>query len=318
MRPRVHRIFGLFIVFCFLGNAAASADFEGPFAPSQWTFQGSASGNSLTSSQLQIISKDGSIGFHSASYSVNVPGNISSINFTYNYSTVDIDDSGWDMAKYSVNGVVTDFVPGNITSQSGTISLTNVSGTSFAIIQDSLDGILGSGTITITNFQASYRPGDFLRSVDAPKLTITEDKATCLPGTYKMASGSKVDISSIVYALVVNGQPVSRIAYDPSNSIAPHMFSSIKHTVDGVASIEQAIWDITKLSNFDAYCEVTVTTKFGSMANTSSNLVTDSAKLAAIEAKKVEEEKARLDAVAANYTKEMREMRKRMRERAGN
>jgi len=316
MRPRIFKVFGFFVVFLLVGNTAANADFEGPFAPSQWTFQGSASGNSLTSSQLQIISKDGSAGTHSASYSVNVPGNTSSISFTFNYSTVDVDDSYWDMARYSVNGVLTDFVPGNVTTRSGTISLVNVAGASFSIIQESLDGILGSGTITITNFQASYRPGDFLQSIVAPKLTITEHKATCSPGTYKMASGSKVDIFSLVYTLVVDGQPVSRIAHDPSNSIAPHMFSSIKHTVNGVASIEQAVWDISKLSNFDAYCEVSVA-KFGSMANASSNLVTDSAKLAAIEAKRVEEEKARLEAVAANYTKEMRDMRKRMRERAG-
>jgi hypothetical protein len=314
---------GLFLAITFISQSAARADFEGPFAPSNWTFSGDANSNSLTSTQMQITSLDVGFGHPMwgqrarASYSINVPGNTVFISFDYQYSTTDIDDSGFDMARYSVNGVTTDFVPINITNQSGSITLNNISGSSFAIIQEALDSALGSATITISNFRYRTSFSDFLMNMLAPQITLAEGKATCTPGTYRFASGSNAVVSSTVYTLVVNGQPISRLAYDPTGSIAPHLFSSIKHTASGVATSEKAIWDVSALSNFEAHCEVAVA-KSGSMFNSSSNSIEDAVKIAKKNAAAQAWEDQRAAATAANYTKEKRELRKRLAARAGN
>jgi hypothetical protein len=78
-----------------------------------------------------------------------------------------------------------------------------------------------------------------------------------------------------------------------------------------------AMWDVSKLSNFEAHCEVTVA-KGGSMFNSSSNKFEDAVKNAEKNAAAQAWEDQRAAANAANFTKEAREMRKRIAARSGN
>jgi hypothetical protein len=308
------KVVTLALSFVLLNQSWASADFYGPFAPSNWTFNGDASANSLTSSQMQIESSNIGGGIRTASYSINVPGNTIYVSFDYHYVTNDRDGSSYDLAKYSINGVTTNIVASNIPNggtASGTLTFNNLAGTSFALIQEALDGILGSATITITNFSAVLKQSDYLVEVEQPKLNVSNGLATCTAGKYKFASGQVADISSLAYTLIVEKAPVSRVVFDPSNLISPHLFSSITHSVSGGAGVESAIWDVSKLSNYEAYCEVSVA-KGDSMLHSLSNTFEDAAKTAERNAAAQAWEDQRSTATAANFTKDMREMRKRL------
>jgi hypothetical protein len=320
VKKRIKKIALIASAFMFVGQASASADFYGPFAPSAWTFSGDADANSLTSSQMQITSSNLG-GLRTASYTIMVPGNTTSISFNYHYVTNDVDGSSFDMAKYSINGVTTNIVANNIPvggTESGTITLSNLAGTSFAVIQEAIDGILGSATITITDFNATFRYDDYLVGVSAPVLTVdSKGQASCTAGTYRFASGPEASVNSFVYTLFVNNQPVSRMASDPTGAISSHMFAPITHSVQGTAVGNVATWDLSKQSNFDARCEVTVA-KSGSVLTSHSNEFTDSVKIAAANAKAQAWEDQRASATAANFTKEAREARKRAQARSGN
>jgi len=183
---------------------------------------------------------------------------------------------------------------------------------------------LGPGLLTIVatsspwgnggawiRFRNSSLFSDFLVSESAPVLDVKNGTASCTPGRYRLASGSSADISSAVYTLVVNGNSASRIAYDPSHSIAAHLLSDINQTLSGAASSKIAMWDVSKLSNFEARCEVTVA-KSGFMFNSSSNTIEDAAREAEKNAAALAWEAQRSSATAANFTKEARELRKRL------
>jgi hypothetical protein len=158
---------------------------------------------------------------------------------------------------------------------------------------------------------------DPLVSVTRPELLVSDGKLSCSAGAYRFSSGSTADIHSVVYTLVVNNEPVSRIAYDTASAVAPHMFAPITQTISGVATKEMAMWDVSNLSNFDARCEVSVI-KSGAMFNALSNEFSDSVKVAAANAKAQAWEDQRASATAANFTQQAREMRKRIAARSGN
>lgn len=321
MGNKILKVGGIVLGIVLIGQSTASADFEGPFAPSAWTGAGTATSNSLTANQMQIESIDDNSGFNSFSYTANVPGNTISISFDYQYVTADVNGSPFDMAMYAINGVEFDIVANDIPqngTETGTITLSNFSGETFAIIQEALDSQLGAATITITNFQASFTPSDFLIGVSAPALLVDSNgQASCTAGSYKFATGSAAEINSFVYTLFVNNQPVSRMASDPASALLSHLFAPITHSVQGLTLANKATWDLSKLANFDAYCEVTVV-KSGSLATLQSNQFTDAAKLAAANAEAKAWEDQRAAANAANFTKEAREMRKRIAARSGN
>ncbi len=328
MKRAIKKVLGLAIALLLLGSSGARADFYGPFAPSAWTFSGDADGNSLTTSQMQITSSNIGGGIRTASYTINVPGNTNSISFSFHYITYDRDGSHFDLPYYSIGGTRTNMIADNCGgaynscvaqngSQTGSITLTNVAGQSFAISQEALDGILGSAIITITNFEANLRYDDYLVNVNSPKLEVKDGIASCSPGTYRMSSGYVVQPNSVAYTLKINENPVSRVAFDPAGRLASHLFTAINHTITGAVSPDMAIWDISKLNDYKASCEVTVFNS-GSMSNAQSNEFTDAVKTAEIAAKAQAWEDQRATATAANFTKEAREARKRAAARAVN
>jgi hypothetical protein len=133
-------------------------------------------------------------------------------------------------------------------------------------------------------------------SVTSPvSLTANGSTLTCSAGTYHVGD-SKVDISSFSYKLYVNGEDVS--------SKYPALISA-----------SGAKFDLSSISDYTARCEVTAV-GFNSSITTSSSSITDSAykarTAAAMAAKEASEELARSAATQANFTKEARDMRKRI------
>ncbi len=314
MKNRIVKIIGSSLALVLIGSSGASADFDGPFAPSNWTFSGDATSNSLTTNQMKMVSKDGTTSaLSTAKYSISVPGNTLSISFNWNYVTNDVNGSLFDMAKYSVNSVITNLNANNIPqggSASGTVTLTNVASKDFAIIQEALDSVLGSASITISGFSSVLRYDNYLVGVAAPTLNIVDGKATCTSGTYKFASGGSADTEALIYTLLIDNQPVSRVATAEAMAVAPYMYVPVAQNLAGTASKDSATWDVSKLSNYGAQCEVSAI-KSSSSLKVLSNSVTDAAKLAAIAAKKTAREVERATATAANFSAEARAARKR-------
>ena len=131
-------------------------------------------------------------------------------------------------------------------------------------------------------------------------LTAAGNTLTCSPGQYNVGD-SKVDVSSFIYKLYVNGEDV------PSKYPAEVSASGAKY-------------DLSKISDYSARCEVTAV-GFSSSTTTSSSSITDSAfkaRVAAAQAaKSAAEDAARSAATEANFTAEARAMRKRIAERSG-
>ena len=78
-----------------------------------------------------------------------------------------------------------------------------------------------------------------------------------------------------------------------------------------------ASWDVSALKNFDARCEVYAWQSGGNIQSSSAQ-ISDAVKTAEIAAMAKAREEERAAANAANFTKEAREMRKRIAARSGN
>lgn len=217
-----------------------------------------------------------------------------------------IDDNGVATYTYSVEGedysIATDFF-GNTQRTGG--SATNRAGVV-------VEGAAGWPSYRVT--RVSRMAANYLVSAANPSLELKDGFATCTPGKYKFATGGEADIKSVVYTLYVDGVAKSRVAIDGEGAVVPHMFAPISQELSGVASLESATWNLAGHSNFNTHCEVTVL-KQGSSLVSNSATVYDAAYYAAQEAKAAEAEKARQQAVVENFTKEARDLRKRIRAR---
>jgi hypothetical protein len=330
MKMSLNRIFGFSIALVLMGQSAASADFEGPFAPANWTFSGDAASNSLSSTQMQITSLDRTLGQPkfgtetSSSYSISVPYFVAELSFSYSYTTNDVNGSNFDMAQYGVGGAATNLVqvnPNQGYTESGTVSLAGIGGQTFSIIQNALDTKLGSATITITNFSARNRNMNELRLDSAPVATEKAGVISCSPGTYTFLNGGSTEqaanLGALVYTLVIDGKPVSRLGAGSSSSLPAHLFPAFAQTVQGTADMKGATWDVSAMKNFDARCEV-YAWQSGVNVQSTSEQISDAVKAAEIAAKSKAWEDQRASATAANFTQQAREMRKRIAARSGN
>jgi hypothetical protein len=325
MKKKIARLLGLLLTVTVFSQSSANADFEGDFAPSNWTYSETSSvSHSLTSTQMQITSKDsGPLVSNSASYSIYVPYYIDSISFDYSYVTTDINGSPFDMPQYKIDDSATNLVSSDIPqngSESGTRSIGDIGGKSFAIIQNAIDSQLGAATVTITNFTTRYRNMSSLRLIATPQVSEKDGLVTCTPGAYSLlnggASSENVTLSSVTYTLVIDGIDVGRLSAG-SSSLPAHMFSPLTSMYAGSASLSSAVFELKGKQNLTASCKVSVT-QGPLIFSASSATIKDSAKLAA-EAKIASDyELARMTATAANFTKDAREARKRAAARSGN
>jgi hypothetical protein len=166
--------------------------------------------------------------------------------------------------------------------------------------------ILASGTPLNQGITANYLSAKVL-----PKLELNGDIAKCSAGEYRMSRGSEVQIDSIVYTLLIDDKVYSRVYKDDDGLMLAELKPSSNQIIAGSISGDSASWNLSGMKNFNVKCEVSAF-KDGSSITTNSELVYDSGYLAAISAKELEDELARTQSTAANFTKDMREMRKRI------
>ena len=280
---------------------------------------------------MQIVSLNtgNPLSLKSASYSINVPDQVAVISFSWAYSTADVNGSYFDMARYSVGGTVNNFFPEGTGigsshvaqngSTSGSLSLGDVSGKSFSIIQEARDNQLGSGTITITNFLASYRNMSQLVLESAPKLTQSGSSLTCAPGSYSFLNGGATkevaNLSSVTYTLEVDGVEVSRAT--AGTSALPSMLAELKNTYSATATLTGATFDMAGKTNYNASCKVMVT-QGTTVLSANSETIADAASIAAKAKAASEAEAARQIALAEFNSKENRLKRMAKAAQAGN
>ena len=260
------------------GQTTASADFSGDFAPANWTYSettadaGGPSGT-LSSSQMEMVSANwantGSAGYvrgSTGNYTITIPYDVGLISFTYSYVTTDVDGSSFDMPSYTVGGTSTNIVASTIVqngTETGTktIDVSKNSGTNFVMTQACSDCILGTATITITNFTTTKKKaGNVLRQDTAGTTTEKNNVVSCMPGKYTFLNGGSTaetaKIQSYVYTLLVNGKEVSTLSTDNFKSVASHQFPTIAGNMAGTATLDGATWDLKGMSNYTAQCQV--------------------------------------------------------------
>jgi hypothetical protein len=135
-----------------LGAVAASADFDGAFAPSLWTLSPGAGSGTLSATRMSITGSDAGVG-GDKQYSITPAGGPHVVSFSWTYTGFD-SSPGYDSAYYSINGAKTT-LPGTSTtfggaSVSGSVGpLTIPAGRSFALGVNSVDGIFGPGVLNV-------------------------------------------------------------------------------------------------------------------------------------------------------------------------
>jgi hypothetical protein len=158
----------------------------------------------------------------------------------------------------------------------------------------------------------------YLPLVQTSPVSMTMDKNImgCTVGTYKIGM-SEVAISSVKYQLYVNNQLMSSAVYDKGSNIPDTLKSVTANKVSALVSAKDAYFDLSGMSSYSAYCVVEAF-GYGSSAASMSDTYQDAAFIAAAAAKDLAWEAQRSAATAANFTKEAREMRKRIAARSGN
>ena len=307
-----------------VGQATASADFSGDFAPSNWTYSQNATGPTatLTSSQMQLTSaNDAGTSNVIATYSVNIPNYWNTISFNYAYVTRDVSNSTFDMPSYSINGRATNLVASTILqngTETGTVTLNvaSLDNQSFAINQACNDCILGSATTTITGFTAVRKiSSNTLRRDTSGTTTEKNNVVSCTPGKYTLLNGGTnpeaAKVESFIYTLLVNGKAVSTLSSDGFKSVPSHLFPTIAGNMAGTATLEGATWDLKGMSNYSAQCQVHA---YQSGANTQSvtTAASDSVALAAA-AEAAAKAQATKDMIA-NWNSSNEELAKKFRD----
>jgi hypothetical protein len=145
--------------------AVAKADFSGPYAPPNWTFQntgGSTDGSVDTSGAPASItltggnSQSGTAGDTNFTIAAVASGLVS---FNWTYSSVDT--GTYDSGNFLLNGTPT-FLADNGHQGSGTFSIALSGGDVFGFNVHSMDNLAGPGVLTISDFSAPVPEGSTL------------------------------------------------------------------------------------------------------------------------------------------------------------
>ena len=268
------KVVALLLSLVVVGQTPAHADFTGDFAVPNWTYSEtntSANGpsNSLTSTLMSITSADWSTGAVSGtkgSYSITIPWNIGLVTFDYEYTTIDRDNSGFDMATYTLGGEETDLVASDIPkfgSESGTKTLntTGLGGTTLSINQKCTDCILGTATIRITGFRGTpFRESNQLLVKSPATLSMGASSYTCKPGAFTFLNRGVTSEAgaptSLIYSLILDGVRVSAVSSDNFVTMGKYMVGATTGSVTGTASLESATWTVTGAGAKAAQCEI--------------------------------------------------------------
>jgi len=132
--------------------------FAGPYAPSNWSSFANNSDGFVNSAgaptSISIISGNNGSGTSGTNgWTITIPAS-GTITFNWSYTTVD--GPQWDYPQYVINSGAPQLFPGYSTSggtsQSGSASIPVNAGDVFTLQMYTVDNIVGSATVTITNF----------------------------------------------------------------------------------------------------------------------------------------------------------------------
>jgi hypothetical protein len=278
------------VALMFVGQAPANADFTGDFAVPNWTYSEtdtSASGptNSLTSTLMSITSADwstGAVAGTKGSYSITIPWNIGLITFDYEYTTIDRDNSSFDMATYTLGGEETDLVASDIPkfgSESGTKTLntTGLGGTTLSINEKCTDCVLGTATVRITGFRGTpFRESNQLLVKSPATLSMGASSYTCKPGAFTFLNRGVTSEAgaptSLIYSLILDGVRVSAVSSDNFVTMGKYMVGATTGSVTGTASLESATWTVTGAGAKAAQCEILAYQDHATTSTTSNGL----------------------------------------------
>lgn len=203
-------------------------------------------------------------------------------------------------------------------------TLNGVAGSDYSLNEPRTGARLANGEIislSAINTRSYVNRSNALRVTTRPVLGQSGNTLSCSPGSYVFLNGGSTEeaqnLGALVYTLVIDGKPVSRLGAGSYASLPSHFFPAFAQTVQGTADMKGATWDVSALKNFDARCEVYAWQSGGNIQSTSEQ-ISDLVKAAEIAAKAKAWEDQRASATAANFTKEAREMRKRIAARSGN
>lgn len=144
--------------------------------------------------------------------------------------------------------------------------------------------------------------------------TVANDVMTCSAGSYKVGM-SEVEVSSVMYHLYVNNERISTVIYDKGSNIPAHLKVDLPNKVTALVSAKDALFDLSGMSSYSAHCVVEAF-GYSSSSSSFSNTYQDAAFIAAANATAQAWEDQRSSATAANFTKEARELRKRIAARS--
>ena len=203
-------------------------------------------------------------------------------------------------------------------------TLNGAAGSDYSLTAPRTGARLANGDIislSAINARSQVNHSNSLRVTAPPVLAQSGTNLSCSSGSYIFLNGGSTEqtanLGALVYTLVIDGKPVSRLGAGSYSSIPSHFFPAIAQSIQGSADMKGATWDVSTLKNFDARCEVYAWQSGGNIQSSSAT-ISDSVKLAAIAAKAQAWEDQRAAATAANFTKEAREARKRAAARGGN
>lgn len=147
--------------------ASAHASFVDSVAASQWTVANTNGGNGtvqIETDTMTLTSADftgaDSWDFYSTSVSAAIAlAAGTTVSFDWSYATADDGGSSYDVLGYVLNGVYYQLSSdGSWDAQSGTVSFTATTDSSFSLVMSSADGWGGSATAVISDFEAVPEP----------------------------------------------------------------------------------------------------------------------------------------------------------------
>ena len=148
------------LLFCVTSSVASAdviTDFTGYYNVANWTQVLDGGSINLAGAPFSIleISANDNSGLSNTDFTIAAAAD-SSIQFSWNYTTTDVDGSSFDPFGWLLNGVFTQLtVNSSFAAQSGTTSFLVAAGDVFGFRQRATDSALGSAFTTISNFSVT-------------------------------------------------------------------------------------------------------------------------------------------------------------------
>jgi hypothetical protein len=225
---------------------AAFADFDGPYAPANWTTTDNAGGSATFNGTASLDMLSGDIGVGGdTTVTINAP---SGGNMSFDWSYTSSDSGDFDQGGY-INAGVFVFLAQNDTPGSGSVSVNVDAGDQIGFYVTTLDGAFGPGHLTITNFSGPAGGGkNELCSVDvwdgALSVFSWGDPNTATYGQTFTAIDNAVKSFSF-YVNDIEGTPVvfsaHIYAWDGAKATGSPIFSSGALSTDGIGGAFEEI-----------------------------------------------------------------------------